>query len=488
LDALKKVLERIFPPKLRDERGKKLVEQTKDFRMKRPLPDGTTHLLSTGLELLRRVASRVPPRWPSRVHSHERSRTLGTGAARLSRTNDCTAWRLHMSSGTTQGQATSQGGGVDSGTVSTSNYWEAENLSLPFTDKTRFSVDAAGAKKHKLKANTPAEYVAQLQKDLVTLGYLSSVSKYRDGLYEGSTQRAVSKFQRHAARPYRLPGPDAQEPKKPEFTWSINPLLKDGHLGGAVAPLMQGPVRGPDTLFSGRRDGVCDHATAKEVRNWIARGSKIPVGRFPLRAIRVKGAVGRLRQDAAEAWEAIVELVTKEGGTLEGAYGDTTRGLQKTTKSGTSRYSFHYCGRAVDINQALGGGKGQRYYIVQETADQKTYWRIYCKTTLQDGTQGKQFTKGQVKCHVFSTNKQFDIPAGYYIDLTALIESKGTFERIRAQSGWESTYNKTEWWHFQYKLDKQETFLDEMELIGYTEKQLREAGWNTEEMLDHKPG
>ncbi|WP_395844788.1 transposase [Archangium violaceum] len=27
------------------------------YRMKRPLPDGTTHLLFTGLELLRRVAS-----------------------------------------------------------------------------------------------------------------------------------------------------------------------------------------------------------------------------------------------------------------------------------------------------------------------------------------------------------------------------------------------------------------------------------------------
>lgn len=57
-------------------------------------------------------------------------------------------------------------------------------------------------------------------------------------------------------------------------------------------------------------------------------------------------------------------------------------------ESGTSRYSFHYCGRAVDINQALGGGKGQRYYIIQETVGQHTYWRIYCKTTLQDGTQG----------------------------------------------------------------------------------------------------
>jgi len=377
---------------------------------------------------------------------------------------------------------------VGSATDSTLNYWEDAGLSLSFTDKTRFSVDASGAKKHKLKANTPAEYVTQLQADLVTLGYLSSVSKYRTGLYEASTQRAVSRFQRHAARPYRLPGPDAQEPKAPEFTWTISPILKSGFLGGTETPQPKGPFRAPDTLFSGRLDGVCDHATAKEIRNWIARGSKIPVGRFPLRAIRVTGAVGRLRQDAADAWEEIVGLVTQAGGTLEGAYGDTTRVLQKTTKSGTSRYSFHYCGRAVDINQALGGGKGQRYYIVQETVDQKTYWRIYCKTTLQDGTQGTKFTKGQVKYHVFSTNKPFDIPAGYYIDLTALIESKGTFERIKAQSGWETTYNKTEWWHFQYKLDKQETFLDEMELIGYTEKQLREAGWNTEEMLDHKPG
>ncbi|WP_245767950.1 transposase [Stigmatella erecta] len=33
------------------------------YRMKRPLPDGTAHLLFTGLELLRRVASLVPPPW-----------------------------------------------------------------------------------------------------------------------------------------------------------------------------------------------------------------------------------------------------------------------------------------------------------------------------------------------------------------------------------------------------------------------------------------
>lgn len=31
------------------------------WRMKRPLPDGTTHLLFTGLEFLWRVAPLVPP-------------------------------------------------------------------------------------------------------------------------------------------------------------------------------------------------------------------------------------------------------------------------------------------------------------------------------------------------------------------------------------------------------------------------------------------
>jgi hypothetical protein len=79
-------------------------------------------------------------------------------------------------------------------------------------------------------------------------------------------------------------------------------------------------------------------------------------------------------------------------------------------------------------------------------------------------------------------------PEGYYLDLTALIESTNQFERIHAQSGWQGTYNKAEWWHFQFKLDKQSTFLDEMELIGVDEVRLRACGWTTDAMLDHAPG
>jgi hypothetical protein len=39
--------------------------------MKRPLPDGATHLLFTGLELLRRVASLVPPPRANLTRFHE---------------------------------------------------------------------------------------------------------------------------------------------------------------------------------------------------------------------------------------------------------------------------------------------------------------------------------------------------------------------------------------------------------------------------------
>jgi hypothetical protein len=278
--------------------------------------------------------------------------------------------------------------------------------------------------------------------------------------------------------------------KEPEFKWTINPFLSKGWNPSACEqPTGKGSVprmsTAPDTLFSGRTDGVCDHATALEIRKWLTRGFKVPVGRFALRPVRVKGLnIGKLREDVAEAWEEIVQLVEQKGGTLEGPYGDTKRKLAMSVKDGASVHSFHCCGRAVDINQQLGN---KRYFTVKELSGKDVYWRSYCKTEKQDGTQGQKFTKGQVKCHAFYNNTEFDIPAGYYIDLTALIESKGTFERIKAHKGWEKRYDRSEWWHFQYALNKEKTFLDEQELIGITEKELRDKGWTTE-MMDHPPG
>jgi hypothetical protein len=327
------------------------------------------------------------------------------------------------------------------------NYWDYDKLHLDLND-----VDDEGAKKYKKKATSPLTYIKTLQGDLKTLGYTNGSA---DGAYGGGTKRSLLRFQRHAGRVYRMVG----------------------------ASKTAADVK-PADIFSHAADGVCDHDTATEVRKWITNGWVNPVGRFPLTALSTSG---RLREDAATAWEAIMTSVNTAGGTLAGPYGDTLRGLAKPAKASASSFSFHYCGRAVDINQAFASGKNQRYFIVKDTAGSDVFWIIHCRTDQQDGTQGTQMTKGAVKCWDFSGGKEYDIKAGYYINLTDMIQS-GNFERIKAHAIWATDYSSTEWWHFQYTVDKQATFEDELELIGKTEQDIKGAGWPADAELDHVPG
>ena len=117
-------------------------------------------------------------------------------------------------------------------------------------------------------------------------------------------------------------------------------------------------------------------------------------------------------------------------------------------------------GRAIDIRQEFSNRPNRRYYVAKDFGGGASYWRIYCTTQNQDGSQGTKYEKGKVEYWDFVDKRNVKIPEGYYIDLTSQIETDGQFERIPAQSGWEGVYNKIEWWHFQWKAEKQETFED----------------------------
>jgi hypothetical protein len=294
------------------------------------------------------------------------------------------------------------------------------------------------------------EIAAEIGSGLATIGYLSAA----DAANATKLERAVKRFQRHAARKYRMPPPDAS--------------------GGE--------------LFTGQPTGARDEATLREVKKWLDRKWKVPIGRFRVRALSVATNPVSLREDAATAWEQIVKLADAQGATLHGKYGDSARPVRPTAKVGTSPHSFHYCARAVDICQDFTKNPDRRYWVAQDPQGGTQYWRIYCKTDKPDGSQGTLIRKNTVKWYSFSESMERWLAEGYYVDLTALIESTGTFERIKSQAGWQSVYNKSEWWHFQYKLDKQATFLDEMELIGYSEAKLRSCGWTTDKLLDAAPG
>jgi len=282
-------------------------------------------------------------------------------------------------------------------------------------------------------------------KELTTLGYLGP---------GGNEKHALKRFQRRA-------------------------LTTTRKLGGGGICVAQS--------FHGTVTGKIDQATVDEIALWLKWKYVAPLGVFKLTPL---AGGGTLREDVTVAWQNLASRIRSLGGTIDGPYGDTKRPLMKTIKVGASKYSFHYVGRAVDLNQSLGNARGQRYFIVQETVANRTYWRLFCKTTDQTGKQGTKIAKATKTAYRFGDGASYQIPEGYYIDLTAEIERGGSFERIAAQTGWGPSggaYNKSEWWHFQYVPQKEATFQDECELIGITEKTLRDIGY-TDADLEHAPG
>ena len=230
-------------------------------------------------------------------------------------------------------------------------------------------------------------------------------------------------------------------------------------------------------VYAGPADGAAHPETLAEIARWLDYGYRAPLGYFSFSAVE---NWGRLRSDVAAAWLALLPKIAALGGSISGPYGDTRRPLMKTISPGASKFSFHICGRAVDLNQA-----NASYFPSRETQASRTLWRIWCRCADQTGAQGARLTG--IERYDFATHTDAPLPAGYYFDLTAAIENGGLFERIPAQSGWEREYRASEWWHFEWVPEKQKTFQDECELIGITERQLRDGGYSDAD-LDHPPG
>ena len=272
--------------------------------------------------------------------------------------------------------------------------------------------------------------------DLGTLGYFAR---------GGDPARAMMRFERRALSSYR-------KTVSGESVWET--------------PVYAGPA-----------DGLAHPEALEEIARWLKMGYRAPLGYFALAEIE---NCGRLRQDVAAAWLALMPKIEALGGSIGGPYGDTKRPLMKTISPGASRFSFHICGHAIDLNQAH-----RSYFPARETQGARTLWRIWCRCLDQSGAQGSRIDG--VEYYNFAEHCDAPLPAGYYVDLTAAIEESGLFERIPAQNGWQREYQASEWWHFQWVPEKQKTFQDECELIGIGEAELRKAGYS-EPDLDHPPG
>ena len=86
--------------------------------------------------------------------------------------------------------------------------------------------------------------------------------------------------------------------------------------------------------------------------------------------------------------------------------------------------------------------------IIREDFGQQTYWRIYLRTTAQDGSQGAPLTEvpwdfsartGDPMAYENGGRLANSIPSGYWFDLTSLAVQYG-WERLPALTEWRTYY------------------------------------------------
>lgn len=172
-----------------------------------------------------------------------------------------------------------------------------------------------------------------------------------------------------------------------------------------------------------------------------------------------------LREDAADAYMRVREVVVEAGGIMTSS--GARRSLNAAVGASRSATSFHYTGRALDL--FVGSGMENRArdpFVV--AADGDRYWRVYVRA------QGGE--PMEIEAVTYGSRKSGRSISDRFLDLTALFDAEG-FHRIRARRSFFTggPWLGAEWWHFQYETGLEKgvsTFGDEL-LKVYSENQVR---------------
>jgi TolB protein len=127
--------------------------------------------------------------------------------------------------------------------------------------------------------------------------------------------------------------------------------------------------------------------------------------------------------------------------------------------------SWHKAGRAVDLALEYKGTDGeQKMVLAREDLGQDLFWRIYLKSAQQDGSQGRplrewpwqfwwQILEAEDPTAYAAGGRRRPIPAGYFVDVTALGKRFGwhriaSYRRV-GEYHWHQHSRGTEYWHYE---------------------------------------
>lgn len=170
-------------------------------------------------------------------------------------------------------------------------------------------------------------------------------------------------------------------------------------------------------------------------------------GRAPLITLTgVHAPYPQLNELANNSFQALRAQIARQTGwdalaSLENAYVPLTMPLDPGFGQ-----DWLYTGRAFTLNpsQIL----ADWMVIIREDFGQETYWRIYLRSTAQDGSQGApltqvpwDFSARTVSPSAYENGGRLadSIPSGYWVDLTSLANQYG-WERLPALTDWRTYY------------------------------------------------
>ena len=129
---------------------------------------------------------------------------------------------------------------------------------------------------------------------------------------------------------------------------------------------------------------------------------------------------------------------------------------------GQSAQSWNKAGRAFDFYFREALGFEPQVELVKLEINGETYWRIFVKTAVQDGSQGEplrtltwdlQARSGDDPSYYEQGGKwRESVPEGYYIDFTALAADYG-WQWVPASANWRTYFPGIRFWHYENRDD-----------------------------------
>lgn len=189
-----------------------------------------------------------------------------------------------------------------------------------------------------------------------------------------------------------------------------------------------------------------------------------------------------LSERVDQSFEALRDRVIAEAGwDLLGQLDNMYLSLDDKPLPGQPAQSWSYAGRAFDFNYLLALADNPQVEIVREDQGSETYWRVYLRTAVQDGSMGEPLKQlpwdfrarfGFDPQYYDQGGKSKDgIPAGYYLDFTALAADYG-WARVPAVERWHTFFQGIRYWHFE---NHQGLTWEEAMLEIYTADELEET-------------